>query len=727
MRALTLSFLCFAGCTSVNLDEGYRFLCTRGGPTTECRGAFHCGLENRCLPDAPGPWQCADDTDCFGWHCGVARTCYDLTTATSVACRDDRDCATGSGWRCDPDARCVQTAQEALRPASPLVVMEKDLTPQLWTRTPRLVSVGNRNEAACNFGNVLTVDLVDSVGLTRVEMPQFLPGSCDAGTRRYEVALPTTPRAIASVDAATWVLGSPGSITRYVWPNTTATLIRGTQVPPFNLRELKQLGTAAVAFGDDGLSLLTETGASDAVFSSPVRDVIEVASMDGGTELLVATDQGLKQGIPGGTFRTPGDGSPCSTLFAKRLDFSDYPTRGFTVLNENGFGSQYLMKFTHIDGGADAYPYCLPELPAGQAWHSEVLLTQYLNDCELAGWADTYDGGQRVLCRVDGGYVDRGNSEELLKAPAVSTTGTTYFADKWPQLRVLGPAGLVPMISNQAPRAIAVTDAGVLGFNVDPALTTWLADTAAQNFSPLFVSAVEVSGRPSWVAGNASSTSGVYDVERILRYDTRPLLVLPVGSTPTAAAVETNGDGGTRYIVAIGDTVRFSEGGSLNLAFVAAPQSAITSIAPVADALGARFAGGYVVASGRIYRYRAENAVVWRTDELVVNDDEVVEVLADGVRARVALRTGAIFSLPSRVQLAPPTSAPASDFVQRCEHTFALTTAGLEHLVSDGSTLGRWERLITHAGGGRLFSADQRLLIFWSNGLISELNVPCTR
>ncbi|MDP1827638.1 MAG: hypothetical protein Q8L48_30480 [Archangium sp.] len=727
MRACLAFLALAAGCTTVDLDQGYRFLCTRGGPATDCRGAFHCGLENRCLPDEPGPWACAEETDCYGWHCGVARTCYDLGTAEAVACRDDGDCSTARGWRCDPDGQCVQTSPEALRPASAIVSMQKDLTPPLWTRTPRLVSIGGRAHPSCANGNLLTVDLVDSTGLTHLEMSQSLPGTCDAGTARYELPLASSPRAVVSAQDLTYLLDNTGAISSYAWPNLTPTLDRGTQAAPFDLREFKQLDTSTIAFGDDGLTRLTSSAAADAVLDSPVRDVIEVPIIDGGRELLVATDRALLQGTPETSFRAPGDGSPCSTLMARRLAYTEYPVRQFWVLQSRGDGGQSLLRFSHIDGGADMYPFCLPELPPGQAWHYESQLSRPIDDCDFAGWADALDGGLRLLCQVDGGVAARGTAK-VFEATAITRTGPTSFAASWPQLRTFSELGVVPLISNQAPGAVVVLRNGVLGFNFDPPLTTYIANDAAQTLPGFFASAVEVTGRPTWVAANAGSTSAVYDMERILAFDYRPQLLLPTGSKPTAAAIDTGADGGIRYLIATGDTVRFSEGGPLSLAFVPAPQSNITSIAPVPNAPGARFAGGYVVASGRIYRYRAENPVVWRTDELVVNADEVVEVLVDGTRGRVALRTGAVFSLPSRVQLAPPTSAPANDFVQRCEHTFALTEEGLEHLVSEGSTVGRWERLITHAGGGRLFSADQRLLVFWANGLISELpDIPCTR
>lgn len=178
--------------------------------------------------------------------------------------------------------------------------------------------------------------------------------------------------------------------------------------------------------------------------------------------------------------------------------------------------------------------------------------------------------------------------------------------------------------------------------------------------------------------------------------------------------------------------VRFVEPGRSGVAFVASPQATVTAIALAPDSLGARYAG-YVVASGRLFRFRADNPVVWRTDELLVSDEEAVEVFFDGPRGRVALRDGSIVSLPGRVLVAPPTSARVLDFEQQCQHTFALTEAGLEHLsVTAGNPVGQWSLVLARTAGamyrdeGLLHAKSGGLLVFWFDGRITELkNLPC--
>lgn len=185
--------------------------------------------------------------------------------------------------------------------------------------------------------------------------------------------------------------------------------------------------------------------------------------------------------------------------------------------------------------------------------------------------------------------------------------------------------------------------------------------------------------------------------------------------------------------MATGDVVRFIDPSRSGVAFVASPQATVTSIALAPDSLGARYAGGYVVASGRLYRFRADNAVVWRTDEVLVSDEEAVEVLFDGPRARVALRDGSVVALPGRVLVAPPTSARVLDFEQQCQHTFALTEAGLEHLsVTHGNPVGQWSLVFARAPGdaqqhgGLLHPKPRGLLVFWFDGRITELkDLPC--
>jgi hypothetical protein len=134
------------------------------------------------------------------------------------------------------------------------------------------------------------------------------------------------------------------------------------------------------------------------------------------------------------------------------------------------------------------------------------------------------------------------------------------------------------------------------------------------------------------------------------------------------------------------------------------------------------------VASGRVFRFRADNPVVWRTDELIVSDGEAVEVFFDGTRARVGMRDGSVVSLPSRVLVAPPTFDPAIDFEQVCENTFALTAAGLEHLsVTAAEPVGTWSPVLAHpvsksvASRGLLHLGPNGLLVFWGDGQISEL------
>lgn len=109
----------------------------------------------------------------------------------------------------------------------------------------------------------------------------------------------------------------------------------------------------------------------------------------------------------------------------------------------------------------------------------------------------------------------------------------------------------------------------------------------------------------------------------------------------------------------------------------------------------ARYAKGFLVASSRLFQFRADNPVVWRLDELELEPAEVVRLWRDGAKARVGYRDGSVYALPSRAKVAPalqPGATQVQDFADVCGRVLALSTSGLFHLtVDDGTTLGRWE------------------------------------
>jgi hypothetical protein len=139
---------------------------------------------------------------------------------------------------------------------------------------------------------------------------------------------------------------------------------------------------------------------------------------------------------------------------------------------------------------------------------------------------------------------------------------------------------------------------------------------------------------------------------------------------------------------------------AFHFAVVPQPGATITSVAGLEGAGapdgGTHFAEGYLVASGRVHHFTADNAVVWVSDLEAITTAEAVAVWADGRRGRVAFRDGSVFGLPSRVPLSEPVSPGASTVLaleSMCGQTFALTTLGLFQLRTSSAPLATWERI----------------------------------
>ncbi len=162
------------------------------------------------------------------------------------------------------------------------------------------------------------------------------------------------------------------------------------------------------------------------------------------------------------------------------------------------------------------------------------------------------------------------------------------------------------------------------------------------------------------------------------------------------------------------------------------PITSFTAIPPQADASGKTpYTLGYLLTSGRIFRFKADSSVIWRVEELPeINAGDPLEVWHDGPRGRVGFKGGAIYSLPSQVQIGaslPLEAGEAKDFAAVCHHSFALTDFGVWRLVSDGTgPVGAWQQVgIPHLTpedfpGARLYATRQALFVITQKGKIVE-------
>jgi hypothetical protein len=272
-----------------------------------------------------------------------------------------------------------------------------------------------------------------------------------------------------------------------------------------------------------------------------------------------------------------------------------------------------------------------------------------------------------------------------------------------------------------------------------------------------------VQGQPNWLlaryrAGNQVITLVADNYGLGAPSESKPLAMIAQTafelSSFTLAASAPSSDGGTSLLVSTGDALLAADvshvpdgGYPFNPAGFAAmpelkvvasivPRATITSLwalpADPQPSHAARYAEGYLVTAGRVFRYHADNPVVWHSEELLVTPAEAVEVWGDGRRARAGYRDGTVYSLPSRVTVAPALLAGAStvvDYAQACGHSFALASDGLYHLVANASeSVGQWRRVVLATDErqpdytkGKLHSDGTGLLVFLPFGVVERV------
>lgn len=737
MRLLLLVTLSFAACTRVDLDAGGPFLCDRDGGPTQCPGAWHCGLEGRCLPNEPGAWRCAsaDDCfgwacgldsvcrprvpgpgpcrthdDCFGWRCGVNGACYDVATARSVQCRDDDDCSTDAGWRCGPDARCLDVGREALRPAQlPNDVLAIDRSPALWTGAPHLVG-GPQWVSLGPDCSGARMDLFMNDAVWRVSVPDTQARQCRQGATSTKLSLPGRMTDVAhgwgqvllrGEDGTLWSLAEDGGLS-----------VAQVQAPVTSLRD----GDGAIiGFSDSRVVRWSASGVHSAQIPG-VLDVVEARYPSGA--IVATTRTGLRWGsVETGLMEAAPN---CAwSLLSRGGDDS------FRVLDQSGLRPQIRRLIRPGPAGLQAPP-CMQSV--GTAPWVEETPIGVSGFCVPSRWHRTLEGDFAPWCgnallEPDGGVMFLPNV--LANNPGATSL---VFAGGWPALfsnERLYPRSVFPIT---APSSATTTGALVRAFEPQRARRSVGVTVVAPTGNP-FAEAVfydheptvAVHGRPGWVMHGAQLMRLPETGYPIFRD------AMPLPAQGTAATARPTPDGGTQSLLALGDAVHLLDGQELRFGFVPLPRARVTSVRFAPDNLGARFAGGYVIASGRVFRFRADNPVVWRLDELIVSDEEAVKVFFDGDRGRVAARDGQVFSLPSRVAVAPP-SDRLLDVEQVCQHTFALTSSGLMHLsATAGHPLGLWAPVLPAPreamGGstGLLHNGPNGLLVFWANGSVSEL------
>lgn len=747
MRQLSmLVAVSLLACTPINVDRGYGFSCKRdSSSSSQCPGEFHCGLENKCIKNAPGPWQCESDVDCFGWRCGVANRCYDTSDAGSVGCRTDDDCNAEARWRCDPGGTCVDSTRDGPRPTTPLNDAFAVKTRQLWRGSPAFVEVTDvvtpgPGGSECP-SRVFLVDDVDEECMITVPTP--VPGcALIPSAQRLHLSEPVAV-GLRGNDIVT--LAPNGAISRHVWNGS----VFSNQSVGFDATasQIRVDDFGWTVFGADSLTRIESNSVwSTSPDAGHIRDVV-ILSSPGHDDFRIGVLTEKFQTAPLGDGGTVGpfrieksDAESCGTfgLRTRRIAASQFQV---IALGDTFTSSRVSRSVsTAYDAGCpgDWSPWALEQVET--AYEPSRCETVYVESFGLGG-----------SCLRDGGIVESWPLElghpriEGVTATARAQLTIGAFAGQFPTLHLRSASSGGPPISvlwDTAPDFVT---------NFSDTLAVWSNDGVDAGYSGTF-GVVSRDGLISKAPNSFGHTFGIRGLPRLFgAYQNGAIALLDlekyasvlleqddvIGDAILSAASKTSADGGTLILLGRGDVIanvtlnadQLVQNSPLRNGFAPAPRLKVRAIDLAEDLLGAAYAGGYAVAGGRVFRFVADNPVVWRSTELEVGDVEAIDVWHDGLRGRAGLRDGTVVALPSRTVIAPPTSGAARAFLQVCERLFVATEDGVDVLTVDADARsGRWVHVVERSGAARLHFTANVLTAFFDDGAFGELPIiDCTQ
>lgn len=730
----------------------------------------------------------ADAGDCApGWRCGLEAFCHDTSMGAPLPCTLDTDC--DQGWRCDVGGHCIDSAQDALRPTGDagvgLITRLPSFVPDLVdaVSTSEPLSLAGKPARYTAFlgdgGLTVAISGVGDFGKFSVDGGPLFAGLA------AQVSAPPGARAVSITGGATPLIWAaiPGGLVAWEFRPPSQLVQVATVSLPFTPRHLRLLDHTnvaafdathlAVRFGDGGL--IQSTPAATTGITDVTMMPASILPADGGAagpETMVVLLLSAS-----GSFASPWPGSgnwqrialeKSGDILLERVGFLPDQNGaigyGFVPSQQNR-PQVVTLAFT---AGNDLGYARLTQSPGKALVATAATMDPRCTGEVLALTGGAADGGSpedwKLFCRADGGVdLDTGTLSPT-DPPIHLPPGFALSEDNPRELIRAGqrqawlienngsPVPLVP--TQSADRFIGTASAPYLVTAARPRDATGLEVAAAEcarGHTPWLwcrgPSAVQpgtrVTGRPDWSVVDSNPVFGLnappfvllsFDLHQVdTTFDFLALSNLDFG--PVGAAGAVGPDGGTQLVIAGDDHLYWSnivpltpQAPRFHFATVPQPGTTITSLAPVpADPanVGARFAEGYLIASGRMYRYAADNEVVWRAQELVIGGAEALQVWADGRRGRVIFRDGAVYGLPSRVQLAAPISPGATSVIAveaYCGQTFALATDGLYRLRAGGAALATWDRLDLLGATpstfprGRLIGGENSLLVMLPEG-----------
>lgn len=735
--------LSLLSCTPIEPEKGYGYLCSReSGPADQCPGDFHCGLEGRCLKNQPGTYQCDSDIDCYGWHCGVAKRCYDLADAGAVECSSDEDCNTPGYWRCSPDRRCTDTTLERMPVATKVAGTVSAPIAALWSGSPTHVEEGHgvihledggvcsaRSFVVASDGHVATLQ----IGAATVPC---------LGEWRAELRREPLPAEIAMLGVAPVVLRADGGSS--VWWSGFGS--PASPLPMVDVRGLRDDRDALVVFGE--------------------RDVVRLLSDAGFTAMQFSLDASIVDVSYGGfstgrvIYLLEGDGR-IST--APELADGGVGALREAVLDYYGVCSPSAVRRLQVDAVNETLLVhrAYPNGTVSQAYRLGEFVPSpgcQLTDGQSRVWAGAASAGSPecvsapvMQLQEDGGWYEHclGKDGGLWSYDALPRTSPlmtarsrmisrALYAGEFPNLLAdFGLLPLAPVMLDRPPSAFVRIDEKLMGIIAtgDGAARGSLGAVFSRGLAPTysigsFDSVASVRGRPDLIAGG-NAEYGIFVTSISSARGFANEVRVPELSRVDAAAAARTRDGTSILLVATDDALfharLLDDGGTATVSPIGKPLPGlrISAVAMSPDGLGAGYAGGYLVAGGRLIRFVADNPVVWRTSELLVGDEEVLDVWVESGRGRAGFADGTVVSLPSRVRVAPPIGSRVTAYAPVCERLFAVSETGLHQLiVTEGVSEGSWELLEARSGGGAATFNHGKLTVVWSDGSYGELPVP---
>jgi hypothetical protein len=648
------------------------FACLSDG---DCEAGWRCGLEQVCHSrDVAAAYACSADSDCeLDWRCGLERTCHSRDVAAAYACAADSDCELGwrcgldatcharvpapypcasdadceGGWRCGFEQRCLDASADALRPAAlPALVVER-LSPREPDGLPRLVSSG-----AVSFAT-LRGDTLTHVELT-----------ADAGYQRVSVSLAGHQvRALSSDGPATLVLDELGVL----------------EVRHGALLERRDAGRGATRLRDGAL------------LGNDFIDDLWLARSDGGRQVIydqssgadvVAAEEGLYTRSTAQPISLPGfSHARCATPDTQR---AKRVRRGSFMAIESldlASGETSLALAASWSpgcfGNTLAIERCMPCSPGSHlldffAAVQGIPVMRVICAAEDGGAPDDF----LAVAELDGGCTRQPVASALHEPATFGTALDAYSA-------VATLHGGLYQLSDEARIPLTLDSPAVLfmrGGRLEaqrPRGTDWESyrfEEAAGlvSYSSFFrgVHAV-VDGDLEWVA----AAGNLFDLSAGA---SNRIGAVPQGATNLLRL--SAADGGATVLFSDGDrllTTDPADGGTV-LRLVPEPYVPILSLTAVGPL------DGYALTRNALYAFTVRDGR-WRASAVRVPENDWLQVWADGARGRLGYANGEVYSLPSRVRLAPPLPGGqrAVRFATLCAATVALGTKGVYLLEAD--------------------------------------------